>query len=442
MSQKQRTRLHVAHCLIQGKMQISEAALILDLSERQVIRLKKGVSEYGDVFVIHKNAGRKPKHAITDDDRQMVINLKQTKYQEANFSHFKELLERHEAIFLSQPTIHRILTLEGIKSPKKHSRCKVHRRRKRKAQEGMLIQIDASPHIWIINGKRYTLHGAIDDATGKILALFFTKNECLEAYFEILRQIVYVYGIPIAIYADRHTIFLSPKTGKLTVEEELAGKVVNDTQFGRALKELGINLIAAKTAQAKGRIERLWETLQSRLPVEFKINGITSFKAANVFLQSYMNDYNRKFAVSPENSQSAFRDLPVNLNLDHILCLKHTRQVDHGSVFSFNGQLFQLIKKDKVIPVIPKAKVTVLVSSKIGVLALYSGSVYHTSIVSQRPNKITYVQTDSTPKPKGHKPSPNHCWKQYNRCSSPNIFLDESDREILNALFSSKCAWR
>lgn len=441
MSQEQRNRLHVAHCLIQGKMQISEAALILSLSERQVIRLKKGVIEYGDVFVIHKNTGRKPKHAITDEAKQKVINLKQTKYLEANFSHFQELLEKHEAIFLSQPSIHRILTHEGIKSPKYHSRCKAHRRRKRKAQAGMLIQIDASPYTWIIDGEQYTLHGAIDDATGKILALFFTKNECLEAYFEILRQIVSVYGIPIAIYADRHTIFLSPKAGKLTIEEELSGKSVNDTQFGRALKELGINLIAAKTPQAKGRIERLWETLQSRLPVEFKVNGITSFEAANQFLQSYMGTYNHKFAVSPEDSQSAFRAFSDNLNLDHILCLKYTRQVDHGSVFSFKGQLFQLVKNNKVVPVIPKAKITVLMSPKIGVLAQYSGSVFHTSMVSERPKKLAQVKSDPLPRSKGHKPSPDHYWRQYNN-SSPNTFLDETDREILNALFSSKCAWR
>ena len=441
MSQKLRTRLHVVQSLIEDKMLINEAAVVLDLSERQVIRLKKGVMEQGDAFVIHKNKGRKPKHAITDDEKQLVVQLKNSKYQEANFSHFQELLSQHEAIFLSQSTIHRILTIEGIKSPKKHSHRKVHRRRKRKAQEGMLIQIDASPHEWIIGGEKFTLHGAIDDATGKIVALFFTKNECLEAYFEIIRQIIIIYGIPIAIYADRHTIFLSPKYGKLTIEEELAGKTVNDTQFGRALKELGINLIAAKSPQAKGRIERLWETLQSRLPVEFKIAGIDSLEAANVFLQNYMGVYNLKFAVAPEESEPTFRTLPENMNLDHILCLKHTRQVDHGSVFSFNGELFQLVKKGRTIPVIPKAKVTVLVSSKIGVLAQYSGSVYHTFKVVERSKKSTPVKSDSPSIPKGHKPSSDHYWRQYDR-KSPNTFLEETDREILDALFNSSCAWR
>lgn len=141
MSQKLRTRLHVVHSLIEGKILVNEAAVVLDLSERQIIRLKKGIMEQGDAFVIHKNKGRKPKHAITDEKKQLVIQLKNSKYQEANFSHYQELLNQHEAIYLSQSTIHRILTIEGIKSPKKHSRHKVHRRRKRKAQEGMIVEI-------------------------------------------------------------------------------------------------------------------------------------------------------------------------------------------------------------------------------------------------------------------------------------------------------------
>jgi len=184
---------------------------------------------------------------------------------------------------VSYSTVHRILTDAGIKSPKKHRKRKIHHRRKRKPQKGMLVQIDASPHEWIIGGSSFDLHGAIDDATGEILALYFTPNECMEGYFEIVRQIISKHGIPISLYSDCHTIFVSPNKGKLSVEDQLAGKTVNLTQFGRAMDELGINIINAGSPQAKGRIERLWGTLQSRLPVEFKIHGITTMEAANAF---------------------------------------------------------------------------------------------------------------------------------------------------------------
>jgi len=439
LSQEERKRLHVAHCLIEGKMLISDAALVLNLSERQVIRIKKGVMEKGDAFVIHKNKGRKPKHAVTDQQKQLVIELKNSKYKEANFTHFQELLEKHEGISLSYPTIYRILTVEGIQSPKKHTRRKPHRRRKRKEQEGMMVQIDASPYEWIIGGERYSLHGAVDDATGKILALFFTKNECLNGYFEVLRQILVTYGIPLSIYADRHTIFLSPKHGKLSLEEELAGKKVNDTQFGRALKELGITLIPAKSAQAKGRIERLWETLQSRLPVEFKVAGIDSFEAANAFLQKFMDIYNEKFAVLPENPESAYRELPDSINLDYILCMKETRIADNGSGFSFTKDYYQIIKNGKVAPIIPKAKVTVLSGPKIGVMVEYSGSVYKTMKLAERPKKTK--KTDSRPKSKSHKPSKDHIWRRpFNK--KGNSFYEESDREIIKALYESRTAWR
>ena len=127
----------------------------------------------------------------------------------------------------------------------------------------------------------YSLHGAIDDATGKIVGLYMTKNEYLQGYFETTRQILLNHGIPVSIYSDRHAIFLSTKADKLTVEEQLEGKVCNDTQFGRAMKELGTTIILARSAQAKGRIERLWETLQSRLPVEFQIAGISDTDQAN-----------------------------------------------------------------------------------------------------------------------------------------------------------------
>jgi len=146
MTQGERNKLYVARCLGDGKMTICEAAEILDLSERQVKRIKKGVKEHIEAFVIHKNRGRKPLHALTDEVKDLVINHKKSeKYSEANFSHFQELLEEHESISLSKPSVYRILVSNGLTSPKKHTKVKHHKRRKRKPQRGMLVIIDASP---------------------------------------------------------------------------------------------------------------------------------------------------------------------------------------------------------------------------------------------------------------------------------------------------------
>ena len=445
MTQKEITRFRVINQTIDKVLTIREAAELLGLSERQVIRLKKGVAKEGPAFIIHKNRGRKPKHTIPNEIRNLIIELKQSKYEEANFSHFQELIEEHEQIQVSYPTIYRILTNEGIKSPKKHRKRKTHHRRKRKPQKGMLVQIDASPHEWIIGGESFDLHGAIDDATGEILALFFTPNECMEGYFEIMRQIIANHGIPTSLYCDRHTIFVSPNEDKLSIEDQLNGKIANLTQFGRAMQELGINIIKAYSAQAKGRVERLWGTLQSRLPVEFKIHGITSMEAANAFLAQFIKSFNKKFAVEPENPESAFRELDPSIDLDHILCIKRTRTIIEGSAFSYGGQYYQLIKNGKKAAAMPKAKLTVLDSPKIGVKAIYADVVYDTKVLDERPKKaVTNPPKErKNQNDKVRKPSKNHPWRQ-SASKKPILSYEETDSQIiemLNDLFDSTRAW-
>lgn len=237
MTQKEITRLRVINQTIDKVITIREADELLSLSERQVIRLKGGVKIQGPGFIIHKNRGRKPGHAISNDKREKIIQLKKSKYQEANFNHFKELLEEYDGISVSYPTVYRTLNQAEIESPKKRRERKSHHSRKRKPQEGMMLQIDTSPHPWIIGRDVYSLHGAIDDATGNILALFFTDNECLEGYFQIFIDVINNHGIPLRVYCDRHTIFTSPKDGKLSIDEQLQGKQVNLAQFGRAMDE-------------------------------------------------------------------------------------------------------------------------------------------------------------------------------------------------------------
>ena len=291
--------------------------------------------------------------------------------------------------------------------------------------------MDATPYEWFGEKNKFTLHGGIDDATGKIVGLYMTKNECLQGYFETTRQVIELNGIPLGIYADRHTIFRSPTADKLTVEEQLAGKQIVDTQFGRAVKELGITLIAARSPQAKGRIERLWETLQSRLVIEFRIHKIKTVHEANVFLTGYIPKFNEQFGVEPEQSEKAY--VPTTLDLDFILCVKETRVVDNGGVFSFRGKLWKLLSED--VP--GKTRIEVIASAVKGIVALYKGNVIPV-LPYMKPKKVSQPKAER----KSVTPSENHCCKR-GKPLTPLYSSDLVDSEIykmLNDIFLSKYA--
>lgn len=279
-------------------------------------------------------------------------------------------------IDISYTSLSSILKISGIESPlKKKIRNRTHRR-KRKEHPGQLIQIDATPFEWFGNSAKYALHGAIDDATGDIVGLYMTQNECLFGYLEMMRQCCLDFGVPQTIYSDNHTIFRSPKTDRLTVEEMIAGKTVNLTQFGRAMHELGIDMIFAKTPQAKGRIERLWSTLQSRLPVEFAMRGIKTISEANEFLKEYRYLFNSKFSV-PAESCSLFVPLRADTNIDEILCIKHPRKTDNAGTFSFKNRCFQIL--DEGFPIISsRREIQVLINPRFGIRVAYKGRTYPT----------------------------------------------------------------
>jgi transposase len=241
MSQKQLGRYVTISRLIEKQITTEEAAIALSISARQILRLKKGVTEYGANALIHKNTGRKPHHTIDDSLREKIIALKISHpYQNANFCHFQELLAGYEKIEISYSALYDMLTKSGIRSPKRRRRFTNHRRRKRKAAEGLLVQLDASPFSWLEDGKEYHLHGGVDDASGQVVGLYLAESECLEGYFQIFRLMLLDFGIPVSTYSDCHSIFFSPKKDKLSLEDQLAGKRVNLTQFGRAMGQLGI----------------------------------------------------------------------------------------------------------------------------------------------------------------------------------------------------------
>lgn len=375
LKQEEIRRATLIEACIKGQCTVKQVANALGLSERRVKQIKKEVKENGVKSITHGNRGRKPKNTISDETRNKILNLRSSyQYEISNFKHFQELLKEHENIDISYSALYNILKNAGIKSPKKHRKTKLHHRRKRKECEGMMLQADGTPFDWFEDGNQYSLHGFIDDATGKITGLYMCKNECLLGYLEVLRQTLVNYGIPISLYPDKYSVFFPPKKvdDHITIEEQLNGREKGITQFGRIVEELGIEMFPASSPQAKGRIERLWETLQSRLVTEFRINNIKTMEEANKFLIQYISKYNSKFAIESASNKSVFLKLPKKYNLDELLCVRFERTIDNAGVFSLNNSKFQVL--DKYLP--PKTKVEIYLSQKIGMVVKSNNKTY------------------------------------------------------------------
>ena len=290
------------------------------------------------------------------------------------------------------------------------------------------LQVDANSFLHGLRAmeRSISIHGAIDDATGQITALYMCKNECLHGYFEMLRRAIHNYGIPMSLYADRHTIFQSPNKEKAVIDPSIK---VNDTQLGRCLKEFSVELIAARSPQAKGRIERLWGTLQSRLPVEFAIRGISTIDGANEFLETYIYAYNSEFAVEPELADSMFHRPSDGMNLDYILCVKEERTVDAGGVFSFSRKSFKVEEGSYSGMIPPNARCKVLTSPKFGIKLQYRGIVF---------NVLDYIppKRKSAPEKEPYIPHglpADHPFK-YGQSLAVNQIYGETDSDIFSML--------
>jgi transposase len=273
LNEKEQRRIMVLNEVEKGVITGIQAAGLMDLSLRQVRRLLARYRKEGARALAHGNRGKKPPNTIEEELKQQVLKLASTKYSGFNHQHFTELLAEREGIFVSRSSVRNILLESGIKSPRKRRPPKHRSRRERYPQEGMLLQIDGSPHDWLEGrGPYLTLIGAIDDATGKVPYAFFQEQEDSKGYFLLLRAIALKEGIPLALYHDRHSIFELAADKLPSIEEQLEGKRPL-TQFGRLMEELGITSISALSPQAKGRIERLWGTFQDRLVSELRLVG-------------------------------------------------------------------------------------------------------------------------------------------------------------------------
>jgi len=343
LNTKEQKRLIILNKVEVKQLSRDKAKELLGISSRHLKRIIAAYRKEGAAALAHGNRGKRPHNALDEGLKKQVLELAQEKYTDFNFQHFTDSLKEREGIDISRSTVGRILLNAGIKSPKTRRSPKHRSRRERYPQEGMLLQIDASPHPWLEErGPTFTLIGAIDDATGKVPYAFFQEHEDNRGYFLLLQGIVERQGIPLALYHDRHTIFQVPENESESLEEQLEGEK-KLTQFGRLLKELGIVSISANSPQAKGRIERLWGTFQNRLVSELRLAKATTIEEANRVLADYLIVFNRDFQVAPLVADSAYRKTEKGFIPNKYFCNKYKRVVGGDNVIKFKGQRIQIV---------------------------------------------------------------------------------------------------
>jgi transposase len=347
LSQREQQRLRVVTEVEAGRWSVERAAELLGVSVRQVWRLKAGYREEGAAAFMHGNRGRPSPGRLGEQIRAQVKELLTGRYVGCNDHHLAELLALREGIVLSRKSVERIRREAGLKAARRRRPPKHRQRRERMPQEGMLLQVDGSPHRWFgPDQPACTLLVAIDDATGTVPAAVFREQEDAQGYFLLLRQVLQAKGIPLDLYHDRHSIFQENSRRPWTLQEELQGGK-EPTQFVRALNELGVTSIAAHSPQAKGRVERLNGTLQDRLVPELRLAGIKDIKAGNRFLPGYFKRFNARFAVRAEEPGKAYRPADASLDLDRILSFRYSRVVGMDNTVRFEGRIIQVLPGPK-----------------------------------------------------------------------------------------------
>ena len=330
-------RLYVLNHVLAGELTVYEAGRVLKLSVRQVRRLVERYRAAGAAGLVHGNRERAPAHRTADALRDRLVELATTTYAGVNHAHLAELLAEREALVVPERTLRRILAEAAVR-PVRTRRPPRHRsRRERMAREGQLVQTDGSRHQWFGPELPFaTLIGVVDDATGRLTGATFRAAEDAAGYFTAFAQTAAAYGLPGAVYSDRHGIFVAAKNRTPTLAEQLTGKR-SLTQVGRALDEAAIGWIGAHSAQGKGRVERAWGTLQGRLVPELRLETITTIDDANAFLPGFIVRYNGRFAVPAALPEPAWRPWPERLTAESVFCFHYPRRVAHDATVSWDG---------------------------------------------------------------------------------------------------------
>lgn len=401
MSTKEADRLGIIKQVDRKQLTQVDAAVQLNVTDRQIRRLVRRYRHTGTRGLVHGNRGRVSNRRLPEDRRRRLTTLLESRYRDFNNTHAAEQLARREGITVGRETIRQLRIAAGLHRPK--TRKPTHRQwRERRAHVGELVQFDGSHHDWLEGrGPKLVLLSAVDDATSRPVAAFYPAED-QASVFTFWEDYLNTYGRPVALYLDRHTIYRSPDPEALT-------------QFGRALETLGIRLVWAYSPQAKGRVERSFRTQQDRLVKELRLERVSSMGEANRYLQEvFLPDSVRRFSVPPQSATNLHRPLPAGTSLPAILCPHYRRVVRNDFTVSFQNKLLQLSPVQPVT-VLPKDTVTVEERREGPLVLTRRGRVLSYREVAHRPtpNPRQWVATSVQPKPRGvTRPAPDHPWRR------------------------------
>lgn len=344
LTMKEVNRYSVISEVIKGHLKVEDAANTLNLSERQIYRIKVRVKEEGMEGVVHKTKGKRIPHWLTQEVEDKINNLYKEKYKGFNLTHMTGFLNNCEGIKVSRESVRQILLESGSYTRgKKHPK---HRQwREPAAKEGQMLQFDTSDHDWLEGrGQRLYLIGGIDDATSKCIGARFAHSDSSVENMRVLKQIVKTKGIPLSFYCDRDSNFKTTRHEGIHYRQKCEH---SGTQIERALRELGISIIYANSPQAKGRIERAWRTFQDRLCSELRLYNIATLEGANHYLiEEFIPGYNRTFSHQAKEPSEAYRALPEDADLNNIFCMKEERTVSNDNTISHKGKTYQILSND------------------------------------------------------------------------------------------------
>lgn len=343
MSERQWKRWDAMARVAAGRLSMAEAATVLGISVRQVRRLRRRVAAAGKDGLGHGNRARAPTNKLGAGVRQRMLRLRRTRYRDFNDQHFTDKLrEETPPLVVSVRTVRRVLRAEGIAPMRQRRPGKHRRRRERKAQAGLMLLWDGSTHDWLEGrGPALCLMAAIDDATGELLpGAHFVAHECAAGYLRVLHAVVAAYGVPWSLYMDQHGA-LKRNDDHWTLAEERRG-AQDPTQVGAALQALAIEAIYALSPQAKGRVERLWGTLQDRLVSELRLAGATTTAAANAVLDRYRPDHNRRFMMPARDVVPAWRPLRRGTDLTRLCSFGYEATVLKDNTVRLGGHVLDI----------------------------------------------------------------------------------------------------
>ena len=415
MSTKEANRISVLEKLKTKHLKQGKAARILGISVRQVRRLLVRYRRGGAAALAHELRGVPSNHQADPEVLDAAITVIKDRYHDFSVTFAHEKLVALHGFPYSRETLRAAMITVGFWHPKRQSTPLIHEMRERRASEGELVQADGSPHPWFEDrGPTCTLLVYIDDATGKLLHLEFVASETTNAYFGATRRYLETHGKPLALYVDRHGVFRVNTTKALSARVEDSNGL---TQFGRAMEELDIELLHANSPEAKGRVEKVNQTLQDRLVKELRLQGVSTMEKGNRFLPAYIVSFNRRFAVRARSPVNLHRNLAPTDDLAHILVQKHTRRLSKQLTLSYGNRIYQIVT-DRPTYAMRHATVIVEEDPQQKMTIRYKGNELSYRSITKHPkseivdSKHVAVVVDRLVERVTLSPSPMHPWRQ------------------------------